>query len=391
METLDAMTAGLAMVITQFGLALVMLGLFLAARRDAATRMWAISGILIAISIVFPLAQPLWPEFEMVMFGSTAVICGTVFMWWGTRAFYGRDRNNFGWVVVTGFIAVFDLALLIQANVPTRAAAFNVPVAIALILNAYEIQRSRGRHPTFATQIVIWANLATATIFVMRTAMVMTMPEIDLRPGSSSPVSVAVLYLLPLGGTLLGSVGLILMHFERTIDEKEYLATHDELTRLWNRRAMVNIAQREVDEACRLNRPFTVLMVDADHFKQINDKLGHDVGDHVLRSLGSMLTSVCRETDFPARLGGEEFCVLCPASRLVDAQALAERILIAARDIPIPESLGRPVTVSIGIASVEPMWLRNGGGWERALKSADEALYEAKSSGRNRLMIAAAA
>lgn len=391
METLDAMTAGLAMVITQFGLALVMLGLFLAARRDAATRFWAISGLLIAFSIVFPLLQPLWPEFEMVMFGSTAVILGSVYLWWGTRAFYGHDRNTFGWLIVTGFVAIFDIALLIQADVVIRAAAFNVPVAVALLLNAYEIQRNRGRHPTFATQMVIWANLATTMVFIARTFMVVAMPEIDLRPGSSAPISVAVLYLLPLGGTLIGSVGLILMHFERTIDEKDYLATHDELTRLYNRRALVDIARREIEQASRRNQPFSVLMVDADHFKQINDKLGHDVGDQVLRGLGAVLTGTCRETDYPARLGGEEFCVLCPSARLGDAQALAERILVAARTIAVPEELGRPVTVSIGIVCVEPDWLHAGGGWERALKSADEALYEAKSSGRNRLMIAEAA
>jgi two-component system cell cycle response regulator len=132
-----------------------------------------------------------------------------------------------------------------------------------------------------------------------------------------------------------------------------------------------------------------VLLVDIDHFKGVNDLFGHDAGDEVLREFGVRLATNVRAVDLPFRMGGEEFVVVMPGTRLEDAQRIAERIRINVEVAPFrilggQESL--PVTVSIGVAATRGSDETP----ESLLKRADDGVYEAKSSGRNRVIARAA-
>jgi diguanylate cyclase (GGDEF)-like protein len=167
----------------------------------------------------------------------------------------------------------------------------------------------------------------------------------------------------------------------RMIAQLEKMATTDGMTGLLNKRAMLDEADRKVAAAARFGRPLSVLVADIDFFKKVNDTYGHDIGDVVIRGLGDVLKRQKRNTDFVARYGGEEFVVLCEQTDANGAMLLAERIREELGKIAFHAPAGTfGVTCSIGIATFPEA----GRDWESLFKSADEALYVSKRSGRNR-------
>lgn len=157
----------------------------------------------------------------------------------------------------------------------------------------------------------------------------------------------------------------------------ELMAHTDELTGLENRRAFFDRGQTLANYCERNGLPLSVAMIDADHFKQINDRYGHAVGDAVLRKLADQLKHSLRKSDVCGRMGGEEFAMLLPDTSLTEANALAERFCKSYAATPMRDSEGAVAnTVSIGVAS-------NGYDIEHLLHCADEALYQAKAAGRN--------
>jgi len=161
------------------------------------------------------------------------------------------------------------------------------------------------------------------------------------------------------------------------------LATTDALTGLSNRHAFMQRAQELLKTAERFEQPCTLLMLDIDHFKQINDTHGHQVGDKVLATLGELLRKELREVDIIGRLGGEEFAALLPKSDQIEAARVAERLRASVEAMPQPCAGGAPLrmTLSIGLASRHPAEPLEG-----LLGRADTALYKAKSAGRNRVV-----
>jgi len=162
-------------------------------------------------------------------------------------------------------------------------------------------------------------------------------------------------------------------------------AATDPLTGVPNRRSFETTARREVERARRYAKPFSVLALDIDHFKRVNDTYGHDIGDIVLKGVSRICLEKLRVTDILARLGGEEFAMLLPETDIDAATNLAERLRYAIESNPIVTAKGAlPVTVSLGVAQYAP----NEPTIEAALKRADEAMYEAKRSGRNKIVVA---
>lgn len=164
----------------------------------------------------------------------------------------------------------------------------------------------------------------------------------------------------------------------------EQLATHDVLTGLLNRRAL---ELRMIDEVNRFNRygaQLSVLMIDIDHFKNVNDQWGHLTGDHVLKQVARFIMDSVRNTDIVARYGGEEFVALLPMTSPEDAMALAERLCrhVAAETISLDNGEQLRVTVSIGVAPSKP---GEGMRWDTLLDYSDQAMYQAKQAGRNRV------
>ena len=164
--------------------------------------------------------------------------------------------------------------------------------------------------------------------------------------------------------------------------EAQRLSTTDALTGLWNFRYLSSSLGREIERANRFERPLAVLMLDIDHFKQVNDQHGHARGDTVLRELAHRVQEQIREVDTFARYGGEEFVVVLPETTVEGATQLAERICVAVRREPFraegEESL--KVTVSVGGAAFPA----HGSSAATLMRAADRALYVAKNEGRDR-------
>jgi diguanylate cyclase (GGDEF)-like protein len=162
------------------------------------------------------------------------------------------------------------------------------------------------------------------------------------------------------------------------------ISVTDGLTGLMNVRHFREQAQREHSRARRHNDPYSVLLMDLDHFKKVNDIYGHPVGDTVLREMAAIFREAVRLTDIPARYGGEEFIVFLPRTRLPEAAIVGERIREAAeRKVFGAPSLMIRCTVSVGIADYLP---GTEGTEETVIGRADQALYAAKRGGRNRVV-----
>lgn len=161
------------------------------------------------------------------------------------------------------------------------------------------------------------------------------------------------------------------------------VATKDHLTRIPNRRYFFNMGEKAFQLAIRDKTDCTVLFIDLDHFKKVNDQLGHDVGDDVLKMVAGVLESAIRISDVLARLGGEEFVILLPNTDLAGANILSESIRKLIEKTPYNHQ-GNDIfiTVSIGVAKRDKSDLS----LKDTLKRADLALYQAKHSGRNRTM-----
>lgn len=162
------------------------------------------------------------------------------------------------------------------------------------------------------------------------------------------------------------------------------LAEHDPLSGLLNRRAFQPFAEDAFATFRRHDRPFSVLMIDADHFKTVNDRFGHRAGDDVIRAIGETIVEEIRSTDKAARFGGEEFVLLLRENDANGAWVLAERIRLRIAGLSVEAGQGSvSVTVSIGLAeaTVEDRDV------EDTIARADQALYAAKSSGRNRVCV----
>jgi len=162
------------------------------------------------------------------------------------------------------------------------------------------------------------------------------------------------------------------------------LANTDSLTRLYNRRQIYPILQTELDRAARKKVPFSVLMMDIDHFKKFNDTYGHAGGDLLLAGFADKIRNAFREMDSAFRFGGEEFLVLLPETGGKEAMVPAERFrrLIAGSSCPMPPD-GQPVSVSISIGIA---MYRDGDTIDDVIRHADLAMYAAKNGGRNRVV-----
>ncbi len=168
----------------------------------------------------------------------------------------------------------------------------------------------------------------------------------------------------------------------RTMDRLKAMATTDELTKLKNRRVFFSTAEEEIKRARRYVAPLSVIILDLDYFKKINDTYGHPAGDEVLRKLGALLAEHARDTDLPARIGGEEFAMLLPNTDEEGAKRMAERIRKAVAELKVVwEKRTLHMHISAGVAQVLDDETA-----EKMLERADQAMYCAKENGRNRVV-----
>lgn len=238
--------------------------------------------------------------------------------------------------------------------------------------------------PSQRLMLVVASVLGSATLLRALDAGLRGVDTLFAGPTAQAYYALSSICILLMGPSVLWWM------FTRLTSELHRLATHDPLTGVLNRNGLAQALRRHF--AARQPTPVVWLMLDLDHFKRVNDNLGHGSGDRLLRAVAATLQAQVRGVDLVARLGGEEFLVgvVAPAPGL--AEALAERLRAAVAALPStlpfngPDGRPWPCSVSIGVSAA----FAEGTAWEHALREADDALYAAKAGGRNRVVMAAA-
>ncbi|MFI5306897.1 MAG: diguanylate cyclase [Polyangiales bacterium] len=164
------------------------------------------------------------------------------------------------------------------------------------------------------------------------------------------------------------------------------LAIQDDLTGLYNYRYLHTRMNEEFKRAERYREPLSCIMVDVDHFKDVNDRHGHDAGDQALREVSVRLLKAVREVDVVARYGGEEFLLVLPSTNFSGALSVAERVwrAVGTENVALPRNAAERITVSVGVAVYPSRDIKTK---DQLLKAADRALYQAKHEGRDRICV----
>ena len=351
---------------------------------------WAISGAFGALSFVLYFAS--W-HFPVVPYGTGLRIVGNVVavlwlialqrgVWLFMKRPMGYRLHALALLLLVpgAWFGLFDANNVLRIVVQTGVQAC-LGVAIARDLYACARANLQMRQPALlALPILVFAAMTAARGLQAAFTPVQSLSEFTGTSGLNVMTAfVCVLLVLPFNCVLLTLVVV------RLREDLKRLSHHDGLTGLLNRLALEEQLAAQVQRSRRDGERFCVLMLDVDHFKRINDRYGHAVGDAALKHLADLLVARLRKIDHVARFGGEEFLILLPGLVQADALLVGERLRVSIAQAPLPHaSKPIPMTVSVGIAE-------SGGPLEdisRLLVRADAALYQAKHQGRNQVVTA---
>lgn len=344
-------------------------------------REWSVAnGLGVVAFLLFAFGKSLPPLIAYELANATyAAASASVLI--GFQRFLGRETSikavAAGIVLLTIAIAVFHYALDSFMLRTQAVSTFQVAVCLAIGLTVFRARQiSRSRYPTYFTLsmalIVALGHGARGVVHVTNSSELTSL----LQPSMWNVV------FLSLGTVMLPALtlGAIMMVHDRMMAKAEHAANRDFLTGAWSRRAFFELAERELARARRGAHAIALLAIDIDHFKSINDTLGHQVGDEVLVDMALRVETVTRSIDYFSRVGGEEFAVLLPDTDRPAALMIAER-LRAALDRSKAGGQAAAYTVSIGVAT-----LRGTDSFRELMRRADAALYQAKAMGRNRVI-----
>ena len=286
---------------------------------------------------------------------------------------------------VVGWLGVAWFGL-VDLDYRRRVLWGSVAIALIMLLNIEALRSRLQPRGSRARKLLLLISVLALVLLVWRNG--------ELWLGVNPPDQISVpsatnfIYILFSGQQpLFASIGFLLLYNEILQQELHTLARIDPLTGVSNRLAIDEATTRLLERAIRQRQSLGVLMLDADHFKSVNDRFGHSSGDKVLRALASRIRATLRETDVIGRVGGEEFVVLSPAIDLPAALLLGERIRLMVESTPmLIDDNVLQLTVSVGVA-VTALAECDGA---KVLQRADKALYAAKRAGRNRVMATAA-
>lgn len=296
----------------------------------------------------------------------------------GTHKFYGKRINT---TFISIFFAISALFFIYTSGKPEyfnhRLMYISGTFSLVLLSEVQLLWNHRKGS--------VAAKLMLATIFLFCSVMMLRFltATITLVPTGIYTYSlIQAIYLGTFGfGVLLLSMAGILLASEKVHEEMQHLLRHDGLTGAMSRSAILELVQHEFSRVKRGASDLSILMIDLDHFKEINDKYGHQVGDKVLVDLVQTIKSTIRQPAQIGRYGGEEFLVALPDTNLEQATLVANRIM----DISRTSDVSPKVTLSIGLATQDNAVDNDLG---HLIMRADNSLYVAKNSGKNRLSIA---
>jgi diguanylate cyclase (GGDEF)-like protein len=379
-------TVSLLLVTTAMSAVMLLVLTSLADSKVAGIREWAQANGVAVIALLMFAARGVIPDVLSIEVANALLLLTASLMLAGYRRYLGLPvpwrwlaagaAAAFAGVVV--FHYVHDsLALRVVSM-----SAFHVAICFGIYASLPRVADGRLRYPNafsrMAALLLGLGHFCRGAFYAFIAYQPATLLDPDIANLAFFAIGTLALPALSLGAVMLANA--------RVLNETAYAAEHDHLTGAPSRRAFFEMAERELARARRHGSGLGLLLVDADHFKRINDTYGHGVGDEVLRDLVARTREEIRKIDYFARLGGEEFGVLLPDASFDTTRAVAER-LRAALDRPatgVPAAPGHAYTVSIGLAMLE-----KGEDFAGLMRRADAALYAAKAGGRNRVEVAA--
>ncbi|MCA1364893.1 GGDEF domain-containing protein [Bradyrhizobium sp. IC3069] len=344
----------------------------------AAARFWMASAFVGAAGAMTALIRLFVASPLPLLLGAGGVIAASCLAAMGIQRFYDRPVS---WrlMTATGCLSLVGVVLFMVGfeHMQLRMLSYTFGQALPLMLALRLLLSREGRVSPGAklSGIVILSIIA---ILLVRTVGNLLGYDLSARAGGQAH-AIMVLGLLFLSMTL--NFGFLLMAMDRLRGEVADLALLDDLTGVANRRHLLQRLTEECARSGRSGEPFSLLLIDLDGFKTINDTHGHAAGDACLKHFTLMAQTRLRPGDMLARTGGDEFCIVLPSSSLREAAAIARRVLEVCRQDAVSCS-GRdiPIAISIGVAE----WDRGIGEFpDRLMANADHALYAAKKNGKN--------
>lgn len=345
--------------------------------------LWAAGAMAISVGVLgIYLRSDLLPSASLVV-ANLFVLAGFILTWWGIEAFFERPlpyRLGAAIFVLTAIGVAYFTA---DGNTRLRIVTLLGSFVLLSVLRVYSMLRDLKPSTRFS-QILSSMTLGTQALFYLAlTFTVWFLPSVE-RPFAQLPI-LGWIFLIPMLLSITVVFGAILLVNQTIAARLQEAARRDALTNALTRRALDEAAEIEVARSNRHRTPLSLLMLDIDHFKLVNDQYGHPAGDAVLRRFATATQACLRREDLFGRVGGEEFCALLPNTPAAGAALLAERIRKAVADLVIEVDGHRvPLMVSIGVATLG----ENGMVWQDLVRQADAALYAAKHAGRNRVIMA---
>jgi diguanylate cyclase (GGDEF)-like protein len=348
---------------------------------EPSIRLWVLGSVLQAMGwLLFGLRDAV-PDLLTIVGANALLSFSFACQIDAVRVFVGRPSGRWLSLAPVAAIALLELAFTyvlpsVRLRLVTVSAVFVLQMSSAVVA-LLDVARPRGRSHLLTAS----AFLGLAAVLVLRIVLESFSPIVPPSPFASTPIQ-SLVFAVAAFFPIVATLGFVLMCTDRLHQELEHRARVDPLTGISNRRTLGELAEQAIVSTRQRRRKLALLLVDADHFKRINDAFGHEVGDDALRVLAAALDCALRSQDVLGRLGGEEFVVVMPDCDETAARAAADRLRIAVEKTVFAAGEERvPLRVSIGFAVCG-----DADDFASLLRRADKAMYLAKRLGRNRVI-----
>lgn len=316
------------------------------------------------------------PDLVAITLANLMIFSGVYLQYFGSQRFFGLNVRFWPrFLFIAGLTSVSGWFTVVDPQYQPRLMISIFVMSWLFSSHAHLILRKGGGSFAyrFALAVLIAALLSQALRFATAWLFPLGSGILDTTPQNLIYV-VSYPFLM-----LLTAISLVLMATDRVRTEFEHLASHDSLTNARTRRNLTEVCQQELERCIRHRRSMSILLIDIDHFKNINDSFGHQAGDRVLVQFVTAVNTLLRRADVIGRLGGEEFVVVLPETSIEVARVVAERIRAKVGELSHPQKF----TVSIGVTTNLP----DKDSVDGLMARADRAMYQAKEQGRDQVVL----
>jgi len=379
---LSVVTLWLVFVVNFFALGVVWTYVARSYPNFEAARFWAAGAFIAsagaALSVLRMYIDPVVPLY----LGAVMMISSTSFVAAGVERFYGLPISWRKHAALVG-ISALSLAFFVwHDSPPARIVIYSLAQSLSVAMTLVLVRRHGARHPGARFAGVVGGILAV--VVLGRCVLRLAQPVENVYLVHFTPLqSIIVLVLVFL--SIVWNFGFLLMAIDRLRAEVADLALLDDLTGVANRRRLLTSLAEECARSDRAMQPFSVLLMDLDEFKSINDSYGHGAGDECLRQFARTIQQRLRTGDLLARIGGDEFCIVLPATTLHEATLISRSMLALCAAAQVHwNGVTIGLSTSIGVAQWRPEIGRE---FDRLVMAADDALYVAKREGKGRYAV----